>query len=215
MSRRQWLLWFEFVLLFVGLPVLLSFLPMRSTLFGTLWVMAIGCAFVWRRQTKKRLRDLIDWRGIPADVWASVLMRFAVCAAAMAIFTMLHDPQRLLSLPTERPAIWGLVMLFYPVLSVVPQEMIYRVFFFHRYASLFATDRAMMVASGLAFGHAHFMFGNWVAYSMSMVGGLLFAHSYVRCRSFALVWAEHALYGCFVFTIGLGWYFYSGAQLAR
>lgn len=213
MTRAQWLLALECVALFVVLPLVLWTLPMKGALFMTLWVLAFGCALAWRKQTGRTLRSLWDWKSIAPDAWGPIAMRFVLCAVAMALFTLIHDPQRLLSFPAERPLVWCMVMVLYPLLSVIPQEMIYRVFFCERYAPIFPSERMMLVASGLAFGHAHVMFNNWVAYSMSLVGGLIFAHTYLRHKSAALVWAEHALYGCFLFTIGLGWYFYSGAQV--
>lgn len=52
---------------------------------------------------------------------------------------------------------------------------------------------------------------NWLAVAMTMAGGGLFAWRYDRSRSLAAVWVEHALWGCLIFTIGLGRYFYLGA----
>lgn len=211
--NQKLVLWVECIFLFAALPLVMAMLPMKGILFLTIWVLAIGCTYVWCKHSGRSIRSLWDWHLIPSEIWASLMMRFVLCAMGMAIFTIMHDPHRLLSLPTERPLLWLMVMVLYPLLSVIPQEMIYRVFFFSRYAPIFCNDRIMMLASGLAFGHAHVMFHNWVAYILSIIGGLIFSHSYARCRSFKLVWFEHSLYGCFLFTIGLGWYFYSGAQL--
>jgi uncharacterized protein len=211
MSKRM--LWIEFISLFVALPVLFSMLPMKGGLFLILWVLAISCMLLWRKQTGRTLRSLWDWKQIPKNIWNPLLIRFLLCALVMAIFTLMYDPNRFLSLPMDHPLLWLMVMLFYPLLSVIPQEMLYRVYFFARYAPIFRNDRIMVLASGLAFGHAHIMFHNWVAYTLSIIGGIIFAETYARTRSFTIVWVEHALYGCFLFTIGLGWYFYSGAQM--
>jgi membrane protease YdiL (CAAX protease family) len=70
---------------------------------------------------------------------------------------------------------------------------------------------ALVLISGAAFGLAHIVFNNWVAPVLCAVGGVLFAHTYHKTRSLALVCLEHALYGDFVFTVGLGRYFYHGA----
>lgn len=213
-SRTVWhspfWLWTEFSALFVLLPIVLSYFSLKGVLFLTLWGLAIGCLIVWRRQTGRSLRTLVEFSAIPKERMKPMLIRFVVCAAAMAFFTLSHDPERFLELPTERPKLWIMIMLLYPILSVIPQEIIYRVFFFDRYGSLFVHGRHMVFASAFAFGHAHFMFNNWVAYFMSVIGGLIFADTYARTKSMPLVWIEHALYGCFVFSIGLGWYFYSG-----
>ena len=39
----------------------------------------------------------------------------------------------------------------------------------------------------------------------------LFARTYAGSRSFLQAVVEHSLWGNFIFTIGLGWYFYGGA----
>jgi uncharacterized membrane protein YbjE (DUF340 family) len=38
-----------------------------------------------------------------------------------------------------------------------------------------------------------------------------FARTYAKTQSTLQVALEHMLWGCFAFTVGLGWYVYSGA----
>jgi membrane protease YdiL (CAAX protease family) len=52
------------------------------------------------------------------------------------------------------------------------------------------------------------IFENWIAPVLTLIGGLLFAWTYARTRSQVVASFQHALFGCFLFTIGLGWYFY-------
>jgi hypothetical protein len=47
---------------------------------------------------------------------------------------------------------------------------------------------------------------------LSALAGLLLTSTYARSRSTLLVAVEHALYGDFVFSVGLGALFYSGAR---
>jgi hypothetical protein len=49
-----------------------------------------------------------------------------------------------------------------------------------------------------------------VAVVFSMIGGYFFATTYTRHKSLAAAFIEHSLYGCYLFTIGLGYYFYHG-----
>lgn len=210
-ASRLWLS-IECLVLFALVPVLLWLISMQGILFVTLWVIAGAALWVLRRKNNKSLRTLlIKSPAIPSSVKRIMVIRLMVAAVAMLIFTKCYDPVRLFEFPMERTALWAMVMVFYPLLSVFPQEVIYRVFFFERYAPLFPNERTMVIMSGLAFGHGHLMFNNWIAYIMSIVGGWIFSWSYAKTRSFPLVWIEHAVYGCFIFTIGLGWYFYSGA----
>jgi membrane protease YdiL (CAAX protease family) len=65
--------------------------------------------------------------------------------------------------------------------------------------------------NAISFSLAHLFYSNWVALLLSFLGGYLFAWRYHRSQSLPLVSLEHALWGDFLFTVGLGWYFYSGA----
>jgi membrane protease YdiL (CAAX protease family) len=141
----------------------------------------------------------------------AVLKRFAVLAPLLLLFTWLYAPGKLFAFPLERPHVWAMVMVLYPVLSVWPQEFIYRSYLFHRYRPLWEKPDRYLLASALAFAWAHLVFFNWIALSFTFAGGWMFAQTYRRSRSLALVCIEHALYGCLVFTLGLGWYFYATA----
>ena len=69
----------------------------------------------------------------------------------------------------------------------------------------------MVIASAIIFAYAHVLYINWVAPSLGIIAGLIFADTFRKHRSLALVTIEHGLYGNALFVIGLGWYFYSGA----
>jgi membrane protease YdiL (CAAX protease family) len=102
-------------------------------------------------------------------------------------------------------------MLLYPVLSVYPQSIIYRAFLIHRYQPLFCSPQAIVLASATAFSFMHIIFHNPLAIWLTFVGGLLFACRYQKTGSLFVSSLEHALYGCLLFTIGLGRYFYTRA----
>lgn len=127
-------------------------------------------------------------------------------AAVLAGMVRWLSPETFLDFPTRRPALWLLVMFAYPVLSVYVQNIIYRAFIFHRYRHAFRTPDHMIWASALAFSFAHVIFHNWPALTLTLAGGLIFANTYHKQRSLLLCSFEHALYGCTVFTVGLGQY---------
>jgi len=60
----------------------------------------------------------------------------------------------------------------------------------------------------------HLIFGNLVPVILTVAGGYLFARTYLATRSLFCVCVEHALYGCFIFTIGLGHLFYKPIDIA-
>ena len=178
-------------------------------MYATLWV-AMGLCLRWLQRHNYHFKT--DWNaaGLNRANIKAIFLRYLPFAAFLWLFTWLVIPEHLFSLPRERPLVWVLVMILYPLLSVVPQEIIFRSFFFRRYAPWLQSEKAMIIASALAFGWLHIILQNWVAITFSAFGGLLFADTYRKKHSLALVCFEHALYGCTLFTLGLGYYFYHG-----
>lgn len=203
-------LWLEFIALYAGVPMVILYSQQRVVLLGAMWFGAFGIHLVLKYRHKIQHAEEWNWAGFRFGV-RPVLLRFAVLAPLIALAVWHFTPAKFLSFPRQNPRFWLLVMVLYPVLSVWPQELIYRSFLFYRYKPIFGEGRGYLAASAIAFGCVHLMFLNWIAPAMTLIGGGLFASSYRRSRSLALACFEHALYGCLVFTLGLGWYFYSGA----
>ncbi len=195
--------------IFVFLPMALWYLGVATGgIFLFLWVLMIACLFVYARSDGNKTEIL----NLSACNWKNmrpILQRFVLVAPLLVLFLFLYNPEKLFSFPREKPGLWVLVMFLYPLLSALPQEIIYRLFFFHRYEKYFGTQ-AFLLLNGVCFGLAHAVFDNWIAISFSAVGGIFFAQTYAKTRSLALVTIEHAIYGNFLFTVGLGWYFYHG-----
>lgn len=105
----------------------------------------------------------------------------------------------------ERSLFWALLVA-YPLLSALPQELIYRTLFFRRYRTILPKGHLAIVLNATLFALAHLMFWNWVILFVSFVGGLLFAWSY-RQRGLVEVWALHGVTGFILFATGVGWYF--------
>ena len=138
---------------------------------------------------------------------------FAGLGAAIAAATWAVFPERFLAFPLYRTELWLLILLLYPLFSVIPQELVYRTFFFHRYGPLFGNVRwAAILINGALFGFAHIIFNNPIAVIGCMVVGTIIAYRYWMTRSFWAAWFEHALYGWLVFTVGLGHFFFTGVS---
>ncbi|MBO1360795.1 CPBP family intramembrane metalloprotease [Acetobacter sacchari] len=195
----------EFLLLFVGGPLAILALHRAGVLFGLLWAAA---ALAWISQRGATAPQSGQTLGAALR---TPLLRFIVLAPLIMIAAWIWSPQTLFSLPREKPGFWLVIVVLYPLLSVWPQEMLYRSFLFRRYGGLFGGDRGTIAASALAFGFAHILFLNWIAIAMTTIGGLLFARDYARHRDLRVACIEHSLYGCLIFTIGLGRFFYTGA----
>jgi uncharacterized protein len=140
-------------------------------------------------------------------------LRDAIFLLLLGLAVRVFAPQLLFSFVKRAPAFWALVMLLYPLLSVYPQELLYRAFFFHRYQPLFGSGWVMLAASACAFGFVHIIFGNWISIVLCIIGGFLFAFTYQQSGSLLLTCIDHALFGNFIFTIGLGQFFYHGSRV--
>lgn len=206
-GQRRAYLATEYVVVFFGLALLYFFLARGTSPIPVLLVLG-GASVVyllrsptfdrrslWRRE-EVRPRPILT-------LWAlSAVLAVAVVAAVF--------PDQLFAFPREQPLLWLAVMVFYPLLSVYPQELVFRAFLFERYGQAFGTWT--VAASAAAFGFVHIVFGSWVSVVLSAAGGWIFATRYHRTRSLLAASIEHALYGMLVFTVGLGQYFFHGAQ---
>jgi len=204
----------ELLCVMVGLPVLCYLVPPRGYLLLIVWLVALYCYAIARGYLGEGLRHWWNRAAVTRSHLRPILLRFAAIATLIGLGTWCFVPELLFSFVLQKPLFWLLVMVLYPILSVIAQEIIFRSFFFSRYQALFPGMWLMIAASALAFGWAHILFHNWVAPLFCAIGGLFFAHTYHRHRSLALVTIEHALYGNFLFTIGLGRYFYHGSVAA-
>ncbi len=145
------------------------------------------------------------WRlGALHGVWRLVLLRFVAGAAGLTLFTWLAYPEALFGLPRANPWAWVLVMVGYPLISVYPQELAYRTYFFHRYGVLFGSRWTAVAANAFLFGYMHVVYLNGLAVALTAVGGVFFADTFVRTRSTFAASVDHALFGCWLFTVGLG-----------
>ncbi len=134
-------------------------------------------------------------------------------AAAWAADRFLDMPGGYAAFGLLRRAPWFLLVIaaLYPWLSAYPQEISHRAFFFHRYEPILRTRPVLIAVNALAFMWLHAPFWNPWAFALTLPGGVLFAWTYARSRSTLAATVEHAAYGLWAFTVGLGWFVYTGS----
>lgn len=115
-------------------------------------------------------------------------------------------PDILFTLPNQAFNLWVTTLIIYPIVSVIPQELIFRTFFFHRYKHILPSKLIRLGVSTASFTSVHILYGNWVAVILSFIGGALFGYRYIQTRSTLVVAIEHCLWGSFLFTVGIGIY---------
>jgi uncharacterized protein len=201
----------EMVVLFVVLPLAFRFKLIPVPPIPALWLLAAYCLYCLLSDAAFNRKSLWNPAALPAAA-PQVLTIFTVCALLVGVGVYLLAPGLLFNFVRRSPLFWAIVMVLYPVLSVYPQGIIYRAFFFERYRTLFPNTVALIAASAVAFSFAHIIFRNPIAVGFTLIGGALFAWRYAETGSLFASSFEHALYGCWMFTIGLGEYFYKGAR---
>ena len=201
----------ELAAVFVVVPLLIYYHGIPNLPIPYVLLTAFGAFVLLRRDATFSLSQLTSW-GNFRPFFTNILIRDAICIVGLAIAVYFLAPQLLFSLIRRSPGLWALIFILYPLLSVYPQELLYRAFFFHRYEPLFGRGRGMLLASALAFGFVHVIFRNWLAVGLCMIGGFLFSLTYQTSGSLLLACLDHAIFGNFLFTIGLGQFFYHGSR---
>ncbi len=212
-GRRIWLA-IEMVLLYIAAPLgvysllydyripLFRIFPVVFLVFVV--ILTLDRQFSWR----EALGRGITWREL-----GSILGIFSIAGPLLALFAWHDNRAGFLAFPLYRQDLWLMIMLIYPLVSVTAQEILFRLFFFGRYRSLFLGNRhAAILLNAALFAFVHIIFQNVISVVISLLGGLLFAWRFEKTRSFWAVWLEHSLYGNLLFTLGLGRYFYTGVS---
>lgn len=208
---RHPLLFAEFLLLCILIPGIIIFFTLAPFMFAFLWGAALYGFLILRRYYWESFAHLWKWEAVTWDNMRLILVRWVAASIFMYVFLLWYDPGRLFNVIEQRPEIIPALMVGYPILSALPQELVFCSFFFARYAPFFNGGWKMVIASSVIFAYAHMLYINPVAPSLGFIAGLIFAMTYAKTRSLALVTIEHGLYGNSLFLIGLGWYFYSGS----
>jgi uncharacterized protein len=201
----------EFLLLCIVLPTVVITYRLAEFLFPILWISTAYCIFVYMFFYHKKGNPIWRWDAVSWKNLRPLLIRWAICSVLMLAFIYVYDQEKVFNMIRRNPDFVPWLLVLYPVLSALPQEIIFCTFFFERYAVFFNTDKKRIIASAILFAYAHVLFINQVAPVLSLSGGLIFAGTYAKTRSLALVTIEHGLYGDVLFLTGLGWYFWHGS----
>ena len=133
--------------------------------------------------------------------------RMLVITVLLVWFTWWIFPYLFLDYPVENFDSYIITFFLYPVASVFPQEIIYRVYYFHRYEQIVPEKYLLMLSNAFIFGLTHLIYGNWVAPVATFLAGWIFIYNYYQTRSLLNVSLEHYYYGLIMFTVGFGYFF--------
>ena len=198
-------LWLEWGGLYLGLPLLIAVLLPPGSMFPALFAgTALGVWLLHRTQG-------FHWRDLArGQIDRGAVAGFAAVTLAVALGVAMATTGDPLRFAVARPGFLVLVLIFYPVLSALPQELVFRVLWFRRYAGILPDGAPGIVLNAAVFSLAHLMYWSWVVAGMTFAGGLAFAWAYRRRGSFAMAVVMHGLAGQIVFALGLGVLFFAG-----
>lgn len=199
----------ELVSFYVMAPLAMALLLPPEKMFPMLFAMTwIGVLLLHRTPTFC-WRDLLDGRGriVWAKVWGIGVLVFAFGVG----FLWLTQPEALFQILRQQPLLVLMIWILYPIVSALPQEVVYRALFFRRYEPVLPRQpRTALLLNATLFSMAHLMYWSWLVLFMTFLGGIAFAWAYELRRSFPMAVLLHAVAGNMIFLVGLGAYFYSG-----
>ena len=76
-------------------------------------------------------------------------------------------------------------------------------FFYWRYSHLLSPG-LFLALNAILFSLAHTIFMNGLVFALTLAGGFLFANTYRKTQSLMVTSIEHAVYGLWLYTVGLG-----------
>jgi membrane protease YdiL (CAAX protease family) len=202
MKGTKWFLVLELIVMFVIMPVLYvaDLLPVHKII--PLVVLLAYCSMVLLVNKPINPSRL----SLRAN-WTLIAVRFVVISVMVMLLIRFYFHLDLIAdLQKNRQLFY--MILIYPLLSALPQELIFREFFFYRYGKLFTNPTLLVAVNLVLFPFAHIYFANWIVIVFTLVGGAIFALTYRQTRSLLVVSIEHTLYGLMVLSSGLGEYFY-------
>ncbi len=192
----------ELFCLFILLPIsfLLSYPLLLKVIFT---IIGFGYILVLLKRMgllKLRFPDKEYWK----PFWKETIIKLAIIMIVTGLYVFFIAPDKLFSVLIKKPQLWIIILFVYTFLSVWPQEIIYRTFFYERYQALVQNKWLFVFINAVLFSLAHMFLGNFLVQVLTFVGGLLFAYTYQKTKSTTLVSVEHAIYGNWLFTVGMG-----------
>ena len=192
----------EFFFIFLIIPSTIFFLDSSIIIFLTLYLVSIfSLVILYFDKTFlfTSLKKKIDWKFV---------IIFSVIFFFLGFFyVLLVDKNLLFIFPKTNFKLWLIVIFIYPFLSVIPQELVYRVFFFQRYFPNINRFYFPVFLNLVVFAYGHLVFSNMHAIIITAIVSPIFTYAYLK-KSFWTCVILHTLGGQIIFTLGLGKYFF-------
>ncbi len=202
MNKLKVALLSEFFILFFLLPVSLA---LAFNIWVKVGMVVVGFIYILFKLKKSenihfRIKKNLNWKSF----WGRIFITFLVVSILTTVYVWFQDKNALFYVPFNNPGLFVAILFVYTFLSVWPQEIIYRTFFFERYEVLFQNKTLFIFINAIVFSLAHLFFRNALVLILTFIGGIIFGYTYLKYRSTTAVSIEHAIYGNWLFTVGMG-----------
>lgn len=192
----------EFFLIFIVLPVSFAFdYPFLIKAFLVVSGFGYVIYILLKLEGNQfKMAPNLKW----SSFWKHVFIKFVIIACLTILYMWFTAKSDLFHVLFQKPELWVIILFAYAMFSVYPQELIYRTLYFQRYKSLFQSKSLFIFVNAIVFSLAHIFYRNPLVLLMTFLGGILFALTYDKTKSTLLVSIEHAIYGFWLFTVGMG-----------
>ena len=192
----------ELFILFVSMPALLL-VPIHPGIKAGIILVAVGYA-IYITTRKKLVKKHVLFSMPKTKHWRIQALRTALLIGISIPFMYFFHPEDLFIVARKNVGMLIGISFFYSVFSVFPQEFLYRTFFYTRYADLFANKVGLIIVNAVLFSFAHIVFLNPLVLAITFVGGIIFSLTYLKTKSVLITSIEHAIYGSWIFAVGMG-----------
>ncbi|HEX9826890.1 MAG TPA: type II CAAX endopeptidase family protein [Flavobacteriaceae bacterium] len=192
----------EFFIIFIVLPIsfALQYPWQIKLIIGFLGFLYIIFILLKIEKNTFKIAPNLNWKLF----WKETIVKLVLIALITSLFVWITDRENLFEVLRNKPKLWIFILFIYSIFSVYPQELIYRTFFFQRYQVLFSNEKLFLFLNAIVFSLGHIFFKNALVMVLTFLGGILFALTFNKTKSTLLVSIEHAIYGSWLFTVGMG-----------
>lgn len=192
----------EFFIIFISLPIsfALHYPWQLKLVIGVLGFLYVIYILINIEKNRFKIAPNLNWKLF----WKGTLLKLVLIVIITSLFVWITDRENMFEVLRHKPKLWIIILFVYSIFSVYPQELICRTFYLQRYESLFKSKSLFIFVNAVVFSLAHLFFKNMLVLFLTFLGGILFALTYNKTRSTLLVSIEHAIYGSWLFTVGMG-----------
>jgi len=192
----------EFFIIFIGIPIVFTFqfntwVKLTIGIIGFIYIIVM---LLRVEKLKFKITPNLNWK----PFFKKLFLKLLLIAFTTFLFVFFTEKEALFYVVINKPKLWVLILFIYSLFSVYPQELMYRTFFFQRYKELISNKTLFIFINATVFSLGHIFFRNTLVLVLTFFGGLLFAITYSKTKSTLLVSIEHAIYGSWLFTVGMG-----------